>query len=218
MYFSYLLLFTFKVIAQVPVSKEPRHHVVFENDKVRLLNVLLPPGDTTLYHVHSTPSVFICFTKTNTASQLINQEPAASTSNAGTIWFENLNDPHIKIHRVWNIDTSVFHVMDIELLSKDSGFTRKPLALPHAQMTIDTPWARTYKIELAKSGQVSIKEQPSAFVLVAIDEGIISMLKKGAGQTLALQPGTFFWIKPGAEVTLRNPSDAIMHFALIETR
>src|SRR4051812_9314409 len=129
--FCCLLLTTLALDAQVSVSKEPRHHPVFENNKVRLLNVLLPAEDTTLYHIHSTPSVFICFTKTNTGSQLIHQQPSEGTSTAGSIWFENLEAPNIKTHRVWNSDTSTYHVMDIELLGNDSGFMQKPLPAPH---------------------------------------------------------------------------------------
>ena len=194
--FVCLLLFTLNTKAQVPVSKEPRHHVVFENEKVRLLNVLLPPGDTTQFHEHSTPSVFISFTKTNTASQLLHQKPVQSTSSAGSVWFENLKAPNIKIHRVWNEDTAAFHVMDVEILAKDSGFTQEPLVLQHAELALNTAWARTYKIQLARSEQLTIKEHTSPFVLVAINDGIITMVKKGAGQRLPLQSGTFFWIKP----------------------
>ena len=114
--------------AQVPVSKEPRHRPVFENEKVRLLNVLLPAGDTTQYHLHSTPSLFIVLSKTITGSQLINQQPViGSASTPGNMWFENLGAPHSKIHRVWNTDTIVFHVVDIELLSNDSGLYKNRL-------------------------------------------------------------------------------------------
>ena len=216
--FFYLPLLTFYVKAQVPVSKEPRHHVVFENDKVRLLNVLLPPGDTTQYHLHSTPSVFICFTKTNTTSQLIHKEPVEGVSSAGSIWFENLKEPHTKIHRVWNKDSTTFHVMDVELLSKDSGFVQKPLVLPNTKLVVDEPWARVYKLELQKSGKVALKEHSSAFVLTAINKGMISMTKKGAKQNLSLEPGSFFWIEPNESFTLLNPSGTAMQFALIEVR
>lgn len=214
--FSFLLS-ALHTNAQVPVSKEPRHHVVFENEKVRLLNVLLPPGDTTQYHVHTTPSVFICFTKTNTASQLIHHQPVQGTSNAGAIWFENLKQPHTKIHRVWNLDTDTFHVMDIEVLSKDSGFSEKPPALLHTQLLIDTPWARTYKIEIAKSEQLAIEEHASAFILVSIDNGMITIIKKGRNN-IPLKPGTFFWINPNEQFTLLNQSGTDIRFALVEIR
>src|SRR3954469_18236609 len=109
--------------AQVPVHEEPRHKPVFQNNNVRLLNARLPPGDTTQYHLHNTPSLFIFFTTTTTGSQLQGSEPSTGRSAAGTILFENLTPPHVRIHRMWNIDKDTFHVMDIELLGRDSGFT-----------------------------------------------------------------------------------------------
>ena len=71
----YLLLVAFfsssvSVTAQVQVRNEPRHHNVFENEFIRILDVYLGPGDTTLYHLHNTPSVFIRFTNTNVGSFL----------------------------------------------------------------------------------------------------------------------------------------------------
>src|SRR5260221_10243708 len=110
------LLFVY-LSAQVPVSKEPSHHVVFTNEKIRVLNVLLPPGDTTLYHIHSTPSVFISLSTTRTGSQLINEQAMYSNSVPGNIGFENLSAPHTRTHRVWNADRATFHVIDVELLS-----------------------------------------------------------------------------------------------------
>jgi len=39
--------------APVPLSGEPRHHLKFENQYVRVFDVLVPPGDATLFHTHS---------------------------------------------------------------------------------------------------------------------------------------------------------------------
>lgn len=180
--------------------------------------MLLSPHDTTQYHIHSTPSVFICFTKTNTTSQLLGKAPGVGVSSAGSIWFENLNAPHTKIHRVWNNDTSMYHVMDIEILSGDSNAASNPLVLPHLQTVVDTPWVRAYKIELSKSEQVVVKEHLSSFILVAINEGMITMIKKGKEQDLAVKPATFFWIHPSEQFTLVNKSASIMQFALVEIK
>src|SRR4029450_55211 len=40
------------VVAQVPLSKEPRHHMTFENPQLRILDVNIPPGDKSLDHRH----------------------------------------------------------------------------------------------------------------------------------------------------------------------
>ena len=213
----YILSFN-HVVAQVAVSKEPRHHVVFENDKVRILNVLLPPGDTTQYHVHSLPSVFISLSKTNTSWQRINEQPVVSISVAGYIWFENLNPPHIKIHRVWNNDTSVYHVMDVELLAKDSGFSLKPLTIEHLHLLIDTPWVRTYTIKLAKNEQVTIKEQQSDFILVAINDATISLNENEKESRSIIKPGKFYWIKANDKFSVISLSDTPANFALLEIK
>ena len=92
-----------------------RHHNVFENDYVRVLDVWLAPKDTTQFHIHATPSVFIMLTKTTTSAQLRGQQPVTSTSVAGSSSYDSLVTP--RIHRVWNDDTTWFHVKDIELVA-----------------------------------------------------------------------------------------------------
>lgn len=39
--------------AQVPVEQEPRHHLEFANESLRVISPQIPPGDTTLEHVHT---------------------------------------------------------------------------------------------------------------------------------------------------------------------
>ena len=50
------------VAAQVPLTKEPRHHVTFENAQMRILNVNIPPGDTSLDHLHDRDIVTVSMT------------------------------------------------------------------------------------------------------------------------------------------------------------
>ena len=211
-----LLVFSIGSNAQVPVSKEPRHKPVFENEKVRLLNVFLPPGDTTQYHLHNTPSLFLFFTSTTTGSQLQGSAPTVGRSTGGTILFENLAPPHVRVHRVWSLDTSTFHVMDIELLSKDSGFTDKPLNLPHLQTAVDTPWVRAYKLVLERKELFQLSKHKYPLVLVALGTGSIQLQHNGTTQIQTLQEGTFFWIPAGQKFELRNIENTTAHLALIE--
>lgn len=49
--FSLLMgFFYFTVCAQVAVRYEPRHEVAMENTYIRLFNVRVLPGDTSLFH------------------------------------------------------------------------------------------------------------------------------------------------------------------------
>ena len=107
------LLLSLAARTQVQVSEEPRHHKVLANEWVRVLDVHIPPHDTSLLHKHSTPSVFIVLSNTRTGSQVL-VEPGKPSFADGNIWFESFRDTP-RIHRVWNEDTVEFHVMDIEL-------------------------------------------------------------------------------------------------------
>ncbi len=75
--------------AQVAVSKEPRHRNVFENNVVRVLDVRVPPKDTSQFHKHETPSVFIVLNPAKTGSEVITEEiKATALSKDATISFE----------------------------------------------------------------------------------------------------------------------------------
>jgi hypothetical protein len=50
---------TFALQPAVPVHQEPRHRLVLERDRSRVLDVLIVPGDTTLYHIHAQPIFYI---------------------------------------------------------------------------------------------------------------------------------------------------------------
>src|ERR1700744_3198579 len=113
--FSLCLLIgvAFNTNAQVQVRDEPRHHNVFENKYVRILDVNIPPHDTTLQHIHSTPSVILMFSNTVTATQLKGQSWVKSTSVAGSVFYRDFSKD-TTIHRVSNWDTVPYHVSDIE--------------------------------------------------------------------------------------------------------
>ena len=45
--------------APVPLSGEPRHHVVYESPVMRVHDIQIPPGDTTLFHTHDTAILYV---------------------------------------------------------------------------------------------------------------------------------------------------------------
>src|SRR5437868_6526105 len=117
--FSLILFVTISFAQEpVPVREEPRHHVAFKNKYLRLLDVWLPPGDTTFFHIHEIPSLFVILSKTVTGSQAKGEEwvQGTFTSEPGHAWYNDFKNGPL-IHRVCNADTTSFHVMDIEILS-----------------------------------------------------------------------------------------------------
>src|SRR5678816_3422880 len=157
--------------AQIPVRDEPRHHNVFENSYVRLLDVFLGPHDTTGFHVHNTPSVFTTFTKTATGSQLVSGQPSGDLSVAGKSWYDSLSTP--RIHRVWNEDSVWFHVMDIELVAGKPRGDQPVLQDPVLKLYFTEPLANGYRLELQKGNSVNLPASSIGYLLLSIGHAVI---------------------------------------------
>jgi hypothetical protein len=178
-----LSLFLFVVLglapvgySQIQVSQEPRHHKVFENEWVRVLDVHIPPHDTTLMHKHSTPSVFVVLSNTKTGSQVL-IEPAKISLTDGNIWFEGFYDTP-RIHRVWNEDTVEFHVMDIELLHTPSAMLNDKLMPPYSTSLFDAKPVHAFRMTLAPKNGFSLRELAYPVLVIGLSgpasEGVVN--------------------------------------------
>jgi len=99
----------------VPVEREPHHHVVFENQYVRLLDVVVPPGEMTLFHKHSLDNVAVLLADTTLKNQNPGQGWTERPITQGSVGFRaGTKTPYT--HRIMNTGSVVFHVMDVEIL------------------------------------------------------------------------------------------------------
>jgi hypothetical protein len=209
----FVLLQSLNGFAQVPVSQEPRHHNVFENNYVRVLDVQIPPGDTSEFHKHETPSVFIVLQPTKTGSQVLQEESKATAlAKDASISFEGFYTTP-RIHRVWNEDTILFHVMDIEILSKEHG-TGTPIELKDFQLLFDEKPVRAYRLTL-KAGLVIEMKRDSPLLIVGLSNGMnrVSVNEKSFGKK-----GDFIFISPGSNIRFKNPEQQSYSFAVLEIK
>ena len=99
----------------VPVEMEPHHHVVLQNQYVRVLDVLFPPGDPSLFHTHSNDNVSIALSGDKTHAQLMGGDWGAPTAVVpGQVAFHKAQgQPYT--HRVGSAGAQPFHVIDVEI-------------------------------------------------------------------------------------------------------
>jgi len=202
----FLLLLLVKIsFAQVPipVREEPRHHVVLQNKYLRLLDVRLPPGDTTFFHIHEIPSLFVILSKTVTASQVKGENwvQGTFTSEPGYAWYNDFKNGPL-IHRVCNIDTIPFHVMDIEILS---GYRNTNQISPLPFDTLFTnEKAFAYRINFSKKEDKKLIENCGPIVVIVISgPGLVVENQNDKKQQEVLQ-GKFLWIEPGTNFSIQN--------------
>jgi hypothetical protein len=198
--------------SQVPVREEPRHKPVLQNKYIRLLDVWLPPGDTTMYHIHSTPSVFVVLSNTLTTSQTKGATWTSDRSAAGKTWYRSfLNDT--LVHRVANIDTVSFHVNDIEILSFFDSLSYKPaLSFP---LLYENDRAVAYHLQNASLNNKVISGR-GPFVAELIS-GTASFHDQAKETVTALEAGKYKYIPPGSSFYFSSGNDA-MNMILFEIK
>ena len=197
--------------AQVPVSKEPRHHNVFENAFVRVLDVHLPPGDTSLFHKHETPSVFIVLHPVKTGSEVIIEEATATAlTKDPTITFEGF---YVKprIHRVWNSDTSDFHVMDIEILNKVHQ-NISPMEQAGFQILFNEKPVTAYRLSLNAGVNIKLKRE-TPFLIVGLSDATNNVM---VNKKMFSKKGDFLFIPSGEFIELSSKEEKEYSFAVLE--
>lgn len=209
-----ILLYSFALTAQVQVSKEPRHNNALENKYVRLLNVNILSGDTSLFHIHSTPSVFLHFTTTVVCSQIKGEEWVTAKNTQGYAWYRSfINDT--LVHRVSNCDTVPFHVTDVELLSAYKP-AKKLQPLPYTVL-FENEKVFAYRLTAGTFNKQLINGRgPMIAQLVA--GGDVKLHTKKGKELSTLKTGKYLYIKPGTSFYFSAAEDAAINMVLIEIK
>jgi hypothetical protein len=202
--------------AQVHVRDEPRHHNVFENEFVRILDVHLGPNDTTLYHLHNTPSVFIIFTNTNVGSQLWGKPPQKGANVNGIIDYDSIVIP--RIHRVWNEDTSWFHVMDVELTSIKQKNNIAVLQNPSLKLLFNEQQANGYNGELKPGNLLEIPASVNGYLLVSQTESVLEFKVNEMTHHRILKPAHYLWVEPSQHISLKATGNRALSFVLLQLK
>ena len=200
----------FIVPAQMQVRDEPRHHNVFENEFLRILDVYLPPKDTTLYHLHNTPSVFIVLANTNVSSQLMGKQPQKGANVSGVVSYDSLATP--RLHRVWNEDTSWFHVMDIELTTKAQHGKVPVLKAPSLKLLFTEQQANGYSIDLKTGNTLELPPSANGYLVVSQTGSVVDYKINEIAQHRILKPAHYIWVEAGRSFSLKasNTADFVL--------
>jgi quercetin dioxygenase-like cupin family protein len=203
----FLLAGTAVVVAQVPLSKEPRHHMTFENQQLRIIDVNIPPGDKSLDHRHDLDIVTVSMTTGTTTRIQSGGQPAADRpsrplGDATVAEYAGKAASHI----VENVGKSPYQLFAVENL-KTSGWSTTPAASGLAtKMTRESRAFRLYDVSLSReTSQTSHTHAvPTIAVLVSgtvMSDGPDTQAKANPGAPIGLkqltQPGQWILVPPG---------------------
>jgi hypothetical protein len=173
----------------VPVYREPRHRQVFESGTTRVLDVQVHPGDTSLFHTHAEPILYVNFGNTQLRTQTYGQDWPAPTPGRGAGAGAGAAPPRpvappgpaVRVmsttsyvekpvtHRIQNVGTGFFHL--IAVLNQTAG---EDVMTPQANGFAGTPemtnkWYRAYRFTLAPGESARHQHAVPAVVVQASD-------------------------------------------------
>ncbi|MGC2743027.1 MAG: hypothetical protein WA672_07550, partial [Candidatus Angelobacter sp.] len=96
----------------VEITSEPSHHLVFQNEYVRVFDVTVAPRATTLVHKHNYDYLFVTLGDSDVVSVRPREKPVALQLKDGEVRFTAGNFAHAAI----NNSDRPFHNITIELL------------------------------------------------------------------------------------------------------
>jgi quercetin dioxygenase-like cupin family protein len=185
----------------VPVEEEPLHKVMFKNESVTVIQLVLPPGQRTLYHSHTHDRIAVDLSATSIKQQKMNEpEGPATPTKPGNISALTLTDASYT-HRVHNVGKAPYEVLDIEPDHRPTV----PSPDVAAPVAAENPSARVYSWVLAPGATSPMHTHMRPYVIVSVTAINLRMTSPD-GQSAAHEvgPGDFRWVDAKVTHTLGN--------------
>jgi quercetin dioxygenase-like cupin family protein len=210
----------------VEITSEPSHHLVFQNEYVRVFNVTVAPRATTLVHKHNYDYLFVTLGDSDVVSVRPGEKPVALKLKDGEVRYTPGNFAHAAI----NQSDRPFHNITIELLKPsrnvktcDSDCTHTPPCNTEDKATCATVVRRIF----SDKWQISMVTLPGSWHLKDINATPHSLLvpiadldltqETNAGtRMLKLVPGEVAWVASGLTHILKNNSTSPAQFISLE--
>ncbi len=194
-------------IDYVSVRNEPQHRHEFENDKIRIYDVLLPPDYVALNHAHTKDTIYVAIQGARVnINPLLGSVPIPSDRPIPTgivFWNEHSKEP--VIHGVTNTDTHAARLVGVELKFDQTGFTRKPLAGRGLTLRDTHKKVRVYNLELAAGETTGALALNFSGLVIALTEATVDYASgKGPGQVYSFEPASWTLLDAPGKVTFAN--------------
>ncbi|MBL8986460.1 MAG: hypothetical protein JNJ80_09320 [Gemmatimonadetes bacterium] len=192
------------VLAQtepVPVEREPSHRTVLENRYLQAFRVQLAPGQVSLMHRHSRDDAAVRLNAATTRNEDLGQPPGPEQAVVvGTVSARN-NEKTPAIHRVHNVGTTQFDVLDVQALERPEGAEAPALG----PVAAENPRMRVYRYDLEAGAGTAEHVHTRPFLLVAVTP--LTLTVAGASRE-QFKPGDMRWMERPVTHVLTNGGGA----------
>jgi len=195
---------TAPVISEVPITAEPSHHLVLENEYVRVFKVEVPPHAQTLIHRHEHDYVFVTLGDTEVENTVTGKAPVQLKLQDGDTRFLMGGFSHF----ARDLSDKPFRNITIEFLRNKQhapGTDYAPSNTPSQKVLFIQNGVRVSEIRLAPGAVIPRHEHKSPHLVVALSEtNFRSDVEGKPPAEIHQQAGDIKWIPGGFTHTLTN--------------
>ena len=184
----------------VEISGEPRHHPKFENEFVRLWDVTVPAGDTTLWHAHRNDNVVVSFGDVKLRIETLGRDPVEGPWKFGEVRFSKAT----YIHRAMNVGTTSFHNFTIELLKAPGSATLTKV--PGREPVLENERVRVFRVALdpGQSGPMHTHTVPILAIALTAAELEVTTEGKAQPERVKRPEGNVVWRSEPVTHAIKN--------------
>jgi len=209
--------------SEVPITSEPSHHLVLENQYVRMFSVSVAPHAATLLHRHSHDYFFVNFGDSHISNEVEGKSPVELHLSDGEVRFAEGNFAHV----ARNLSDQPFRNDAIELL-QDEKLRQAPSRWPteggdktfpggRSKVLLVRDAVRVSEANLDAGAATPSHHHDGPHLLLAIsDLSLRSDAEGGGSTTITLKAGEVKWLDGGLTHTLTNTSSRPARFLTFE--
>jgi hypothetical protein len=181
----------------VPILQAPYHLPVFRNEYITLLNVNVPPGKTTGYHIHTGDSVSVNIG----AADMTNQDFGATTvsppqrGEPGRVTYADYRKAS-KTHKAVNVGTTTFHNISF-IFNSPAPWRLTPGSRDGKAgytQVIDNERVRGWRLVLEPGQSAAPITQQSPGIRIIVQGGdIVEKVPGRPDRPMQPHTGEFFW-------------------------
>ena len=192
----------------VPILEAPYHLPVFKNEYITMLNIYVPPGRNTGYHIHTGDSVSVNIEEANMTNQNLGApEPGpAQRSQPGRANYSDYRKES-RTHKASNVGSTPFHNVSFIFNYPESGrFSPLSRAGDTGYIQImDNERVRGWRLVLEAGGSAAAITQRAPGIRIVIEGGeIVESVAGHPDRAMSPKLGEFYWQDPGVTRSIRN--------------
>jgi quercetin dioxygenase-like cupin family protein len=219
-----LLLVPFHTLAEddpviVAAYEEPRHRLVFEKNDIRIFNTNIPAGDTSLYHFHKAPTMYVILNGALMRNQNLNEDWTDGNPDQigkpGQLLFRDYRaEP--QTHRVNNVGKQPFQVIGV--INSGTGNEDHSSTKASAAPEVTNQWFSAYRVELDPGQSTDEHEHAKPVLIVQVNQGNSNVIEHEWPTAEKTVAGTWSWHDAGVEHQLRNLGRSKLELIEIEVK